>query len=435
SKSMFSAFGVDRSRPQVTWSGEDEAVVSQHGGFGDGEMASDSGVLGGLVGTTGAGGGGVVRGKGGGMAKSRGPRPTTATKTSRERSRNKGEKSDRKSADKSDPLDGLLLETESKPRAARRRRRPALGRRGGYWAQRVRTTVARISPSAPGNSEAAVDAARASLDQQPDSRDRHRLYVRALSYAGQLEEAERAAEAWLVRDQLDAEALTYLSDAIGRQGRRQEALRILSGIVDLDPDREVLHQRLIKAYRRAGRTNAACGHQVALAEVGDAKAEAIGAGARCLRVLGRAKQAARLVDSVASGKLRVQAEAAASRPEPAARTRGAFTVKASWDRDVDLDLSIVTPQGTRLSWMGGRKRVIADRAHSRAGELLGLTRATPGTYVLEVSRTGEGAQSGPVSGELMINAHGRRQRLRFNLEGERAVVGSVRVWREWRTVR
>jgi hypothetical protein len=438
SKSMFSAFGVDRSRPQVTWSGEEEAVVSQQQ-FLDAHDVGSAGALGVLGGTmgTGAGGGGM------GAGKSRGPRPMArpsaeppaATKAKRI-SRNKGDSAGAL-ADKT--LGDDIIEEKPASRSTvrsspRRRRRPLGGRRGGYWARRVRTTVARIQPRAVWEVGASVDAAKASLDEQPDSRDRHRTYVRALSYAGQLEEAEKAAEAWLVRDQLDAEALTYLSDAIGRQGRRQEALRILSGIVDLDPDRQVLHQRLIKAYRRAGMSEAACSHQVALAEVGDAKAEAIGAGVRCLRVLGHSARAGKLLDSVATAQLRVQAEAAASRPEPAERIRGSFTVEATWDRDVDLDLSIVTPQGTRLSWMGGRKRVIAERAHSHAGELVGLTRATPGTYVLEVNRTaiGGGSQE-PISGELVVKAHGARRRIPFTIEQDRLVVGSVRVWREWQT--
>ena len=50
--------------------------------------------------------------------------------------------------------------------------------------------------------------------ENPNSRDRHRALVRALSRAGELERAEAVAKQWLERDQLDPEALIYLLSLI-----------------------------------------------------------------------------------------------------------------------------------------------------------------------------------------------------------------------------
>ena len=59
---------------------------------------------------------------------------------------------------------------------------------------------------------------------------------------------------------------------------------------------------------------------------------------------------------------------------------------AIWTGGHDVDLTVVTPQGTRLSWMGGRINVVGSNGTSPDQERLGLKRVTTGSYVIEVTR-------------------------------------------------
>ena len=95
------------------------------------------------------------------------------------------------------------------------------------------------------NAVANFDAA---LTASPDSRDKHRALVQALAYAGETERARDVAARWLDRDPLDPQALGYEADLLGRDGQRDRALRTLAGLVDLDPDRVALHERMVHAY-------------------------------------------------------------------------------------------------------------------------------------------------------------------------------------------
>ena len=129
----------------------------------------------------------------------------------------------------------------------------------------------------------AVREAETLLRAQPDSRDRHRSLVRALSRAGELERAEEVARDWIERDRLDPEALTYLSDVVGRQGKRELALRLLSGIVDLEPDNVTLQERMANAFERAGKAERACAHRVALAAIRPGDEDLVANAVRCER--------------------------------------------------------------------------------------------------------------------------------------------------------
>jgi tetratricopeptide (TPR) repeat protein len=308
---------------------------------------------------------------------------------------------------------------------------PPRGR--GQWMRRVWFKVGEVSTGgAPHGQElAAVAAADNALRASPDSRDRHRNLVRALSRAGELARAEEIAQKWLGRDALDAEALTYLADVVGRQGRRDESLRLLSGVVDLRPDDAALHERLAGAFERAGMADRACAHRVALAELGGATAEALGTALRCEAALGRAESARRVLDTVSDGSLRTRAEALAQRGGLVERGGGEVTLEARWLGGSDLDVSLITPQGTRLSWMGGRKSVSGSDATSLSHERLAMRSATVGDYIVEVSRTSRD-DARPVSGSVEIVAFGTRRTVSFSLQGERTAVGRVQVRRESR---
>ena len=107
-----------------------------------------------------------------------------------------------------------------------------------------------------------------------------------------------------------------------------------------------------------------------------------------------------------------------------------MTVKldANWQGNSDLDLSIITPQGTRISWMGGRKATTGKNAYSFGREELGLTKASSGTYYIEVNRTDK--DTTPITGTISVQTRsdGRttKKPLRFTLTGKRAVIGQFK---------
>lgn len=276
----------------------------------------------------------------------------------------------------------------------------------GRWMRRVWRTIREGNVSnntQPTSSDLRLlsvseDALRAS----PDSRDRYREAARAAARTGDLDRARALAESWLGRDALDTEALTYLADAVGRMGESDEALRLLTGVVDLRPDDRALQERLMNAFRRAGNNTQACAFQVALDEI-DHRESASSRASRCASM------------STASESM-----------------SGDIRVDASWSGGENLDISLITPQGTRLSWMGGRTQVFGFGANSSSSEVLGLRRATAGSYIVELSRTNAGAQqegkrNDYTRGVVTINVLGVARTIPFVLTGSRAVVGRAEV--------
>lgn len=421
SAAMFQAFGVDRTRPQVAWTGEDDleentssGAVAYAGGGSSGEAAGFD--------------------LAGGKADS--ARADKAKKApSKDEDISLLEPLMEKSAT-SDRL-GPMGASRSAPAPVQPRDEP--------WVQDGRIMVAmrkvwfRTAAIADGGpdvatTQAAIDGAETALNEQPDSRERHRALVQALAYGGELPRATEIARRWLERDRLDPEALGYLADLLGRQGQRDAALRTLAGLVDLAPDTAVHHERLASAYERDGRLRQSCAHRIALAalETGDARRG--GAAVRCLRGLGLVADAELVLRGLRSDKLRVEAEKAATASAPPPRDGGDLTVRASWDAGADLDLTIVTPQGARLSWMGGRAGLVATDVRSATGEQLSLRTLPRGRYLVEVSRGADGA-NGPgrtIRGNLAVTALGDKRTLPFELVGDRAVVGRIDVTSQFR---
>ena len=284
----------------------------------------------------------------------------------------------------------------------------------------------------PADRQAVVEA-EAALRLQPDSRDRHRDLVRALSRVGDLARAEQVAEQWLGRDELDPEALVALSDVVGRQGRRAEALRLLTGVVDLEPDSEALHTRLIEAFDRAGQANRACSHRVAMAETEGADPDAIAEAVRCEQSLGDQASATQLLSAVTDANIRRRVERAVANPPRQRGVNGDLMLEATWSSPQDLDLTIVNSQGQRISWMGGRTNVVGETAWAPGREKLGLRWTPVGTYFIEVSRT-DPADTTPVTGQISVRMLRERRTIPFTLVGQQARVGSVRVRRESRLV-
>jgi hypothetical protein len=172
---------------------------------------------------------------------------------------------------------------------------------------------------------------------------------------------------------------------------------------------------------------------VTLAEIQPDDAEAVAAAVRCERGLEHAAGARRVLAAVTDARTRERVERLAAEPAPAPRVRGALVIDASWRGEADVDVALITPDGNRLSWMGGRTTVVGADAGALGHESLGLRRAQPGSYVLEVSRADDSEV--PVSGTLRVRVLGERRSVPFSLGAERRVtVARVDVQRRSRLV-
>lgn len=438
SEAMFRAFGVDRAKPMAQWTGEEgQAQVSESvGAVGYGDLAGETASMAARLGA-GKGGFGMMGG-GRGSAKSKKkkkkkkkmPRTNRAQNKAPSPSMSKDEflgmpdmaEASRKPEPRDDRSRAQDVKRENRPAS-----RPARRTRGGRWMQRVWTRVASIRRYRGVNQKihAAVDKAEARLAENPDSRDRHRDLVQALSYADELARAEDIANRWLERDRLDSEALAYLADIAARRGRRDQSIRLLSGVVDLRPGDRSLHRRLAKAYDRAGDRARACAHRVMLAELAPLNSMVLGDALRCERANGRSAQSDAILAATPEN-LRKSADALANKPARRERIHGDLRIDANWTGGSDLDIAIITPTGRRISWQGGHRRVAATEVHQVGSESLGLPRLGKGRYLIEISRTHPEARA-PVAGSVSVNVLGQRQRIPFELLADSKVLGAIRV--------
>jgi tetratricopeptide (TPR) repeat protein len=414
SQAMFDAFGVDRGKPAAIWTGEDalDEVASS------GAIALDRG-------DTGPAAGGRPANKAG----------KTATKDDGDEERDNPLARPKRPAPMSTApaSDKPVMRADKKAVSARDEWRGP----GASWIQlrRVWVRVPQVTPydTVHPSIAKAIGDAEAALAASPDSRENHRALVQALSYAGELDRARDVAKHWLERDQLDPQALGYLADLLGRAGQRELALRTLAGLVDLDADRVALHERMVRAYEQVGRLAQACGHRIAIASL-TPKLPAASAGAlRCLRALGRDRDAELILRALPDDATRAVVEKAALATPIAASPTGDLVVKARWDAAADLDLTLVTPEGSRVSWMGGRSDVVTTDVTSTDHEALAVKALRRGNYLVEISRTSSvsalasPATPGPIRGTLDIAALGAHRSIPFELTGARAVVGRVSV--------
>lgn len=464
SEAMFRAFRVDRNDSTIAqWTGDEDVVVGGEAGEASGEAVGfgrygtlGGGSAGGDIATSRPGvAGGSTRGRGQ-VRRRRASRPSGgAAAFDRDDLATDEEQAEpplpaRIAVAQNEPreVNGPLPDAIAAPAQPVMPRRPS--RRPGSWMRRVWVRTGQIHRSAEPTRAVlrAADEAEARLAESPDSRDRHRDAVRRLSRAGRLDRALEIADAWIERDREDPEALTAKADLLGRTGHRDEALRLLTGTVDLSPNSGTLHRRLAGAFERVGRPERACAHRIALAEINETDARAVATAMRCERALGRDEAASRILYSVREARVRTRAEQLAGSGDssaiPRGRTRrrghapvrslgasrpfgGDFTVDAEWSGG-DLDLSIITARGTRLSWMGGRTRVVADHVTDAGRERLGLRWTGVGSYTIEVSRTDPNDTS-EIRGRVVVRILGQRQTVPFTLTGERTVVARVRVRR------
>jgi hypothetical protein len=316
---------------------------------------------------------------------------------------------------------------------------PRENRGGGRWMRRIWVRQAELV-DAPVADPARITSARTALALEPDSRAKHRDFYKILSLAGQFAEADEVARRWTTRDALDPDALVRLAEVAARRGARDESLRILGGIADVRANDKAQLQRLVAMFDRAGDAERACSVRVSLAEAFATDLEFVAGAALCERALGRAAAAQRWIDSVTSPALRTSLDTMMTRlstqSTASSAVRGELVIEATWDTPTDLDLAVVDPKGTRITWAWGRTRGLTVRdATSSNREAIGLsTLQQTGDYVIEVSRA---SHNGPaLRGTVTVRAMGRTRVFRVHLESHQdtARLGAVRITREERLV-
>jgi hypothetical protein len=104
-------------------------------------------------------------------------------------------------------------------------------------------------------------------------------------------------------------------------------------------------------------------------------------------------------------------------------------VTAEWTGGDDIDIALIDAQGRRISWLGSPSKVgvsARDVINTRTEKIafLGLP---SGNYLIEVSRAGSG-QGNVIRGDLTLQLAGETRRVPFSLTGDRAEVGTMRVF-------
>jgi len=291
-------------------------------------------------------------------------------------------------------------------------------------------------------SVAKLAAAETALQAQPDSRDKTTALYALYSTLGRLGEAQELTSRWSGRDALDPDALLARADLAVRQGDREKAIRILSGLADVRPGDKTIQARLVELFDASQSPTRACAHRIALADLATTDAKAVASAVSCARAQGMADLAdtmRRDVDDKTRDALDKVISAAAT-AQPATTVRGDLQVTADWNGSADLDVALIDAQGKRMSWLGGtNSKVIisALNATSSRSESLGFLGLGSGSYIIEVTRAA-GSDANPndvVRGEVTVRLPGSGTRkVPFTLTGARATVGTVRVFFESKLV-
>jgi ferric-dicitrate binding protein FerR (iron transport regulator) len=416
SQAMFDAFGVDRTQPTQKWTGEealDESTASGVLDVGKDEAQGKAGKADDAPDDTAAA-----------PAKKT---ATTATPTPSMPVAPKPAAHASRPAMANGDMVGGLIDAPAMDDGGGGGFGGMRGHAGMVAMRKVWTRVAAIGSYDGVSSSLTREIANATdaLAKNPDSREKHRALVQELSYAGELDRARDIAAQWRTRDAMDPQALGYIADLMGRDGQRELALRTLDGLVDLHADEVALHTRMVAAYERTGRLAQACSHRIAIASINTKDARSAGDAARCLRNLGRASDADIVMQALADDPLRAAAEKAATVAPVAPRVAGDMVIDGTWMNPADLDISLITPDGTRVSWMGGRSDVVVNDSTSTTREEMALKTLRRGAYLIELSRA-DGA-TGPVRGTLDVTVLGEHRSLPFEMTGTHVTVGKINV--------
>lgn len=419
SEAMFRAFGVERTSPVATWTGDEAIEESSVDALGDLGLSG-----------AGEGGGGSGYGRGiGSLGSSGSAGPMNRAPASPARSSRATMDFDGAFEAEARPAQQPAPDRRDMPAAEASRARPVdlappMPPRGGRWMRREWYREASVRADR-GVSQADIDVlaqAESAFSQNPDSRDRMKALVRAMLRAGRVDAASSSVNKWLERDPNDVEALVAASDTAARSGDRRAALRMLAGAVDAEPGSKEMRERLALSLERVGRFADACAERIALAELAGADETSVARARACASGSGYGASLRTLRD--------VTGVTLSSTQEPA---RGELVVEASWSGNADLDISLLAPDGTRLSALGGRAGVRSENAASTSSETLALRSTRAGAYIIEVS-SATGALDHPISGTVRIRALGQTRSIPFTVHGPAVAAGRVDVVRRSRLV-
>jgi hypothetical protein len=253
-----------------------------------------------------------------------------------------------------------------------------------------------------------------------------RLY--SLYFAsGDLDRAGEIAESWSSKDPLDPDALTARADVAAARGDRDLSIRILGSVVDVRPGDHKSQWRLARLHRWAGRPEQGCRHSMAVAQIRSNDPKLLVEAVRCSQELGHAGVVADLMASADDATRRAtDALLAVPAADPFALS-GDLRVEATWDGGEDLDVSMLSPDSDRISWLGAPTHAVisARDVTSRIHEALALRGGAPGEYVFEITRSG--ARGGVVHGTMDITAAGDHRTVPFVLEGQRVRIALARI--------
>jgi ferric-dicitrate binding protein FerR (iron transport regulator) len=390
SPAMARAFKVEDTRPAIDWTGEEE-VVAEVGG--DIENEAGEGLSTKALSETAAG------------------KITTALPTLGTASRTT---MSRMEMDALDPSGGS-----------------GRVRRSSHW-EAMRKVWYREASIGRGESssfeERTLAKQEAALAQAPESRNRTRTALQWYLRMGLDRSADRLLERWAEKDRMDAGMLIAAADLASVRGDMARSRELLASAVDVDPTNLAAQERMVRLYQAAEDRGLACEHALTRAllapESWEPQVEAIRCGGE------RGRHLERLV----RGDLAKAAERLAAEPA-AGRSNDSLTLEARWDDDLDLDLLVFDPQGNRVSWQGGAKRVSAQDATRVGHELLAISADKVGRYRVMIVHADAAEiedRPRPVTGRVTLRAYGETRTLDFTTDGRRAQVGEVQVAAKWR---
>jgi hypothetical protein len=423
SPAMARAFGVTRTAPLATWSGDEAAKGST---TADPSAELDHLALG-RLGGPGLGSSGMSNGYG---------------------------KADDASGYKAAPAAATRApNTEATPPVAKpaaKRARPMPdddltwgGGGGGHWQQMreewYRTATWQNATELPASLEAAIGKARTAALATPDSRDRLVELFGLVARRDDLHDAQALMTTWIGRDPLDPEALLRRSELAAREGDRARAIRVELGALDVRPDDFELADSLATVALRAGDAKLACALRSVRAEVRPEDVEGLARRIVCLRETGDAPAATRLLAALPPERARSVeaglpiAAVTVAGPSGTSKASGDITAEATWNapagtKGVDLDLALVDDKGARWSWASPRKLEV-EGATSTTREAMGLAWIGGGDWTLELARA-DVSDTTPVSGTATVRFLGETKTFTFSLPataGPRTTVARVHV--------
>jgi hypothetical protein len=250
-----------------------------------------------------------------------------------------------------------------------------------------------------------------------------------------VDRAGEVAESWSAKDPLDPDALTARADVAAARGDRDLSIRILGSVVDVRPGDHKAQWRLARLHRWAGRPEQGCRHSMAVAQIRANDSKLFVEAVRCLQELGHAGVVADLMASADDATRRAtDILLRAPAPDPFALS-GDLRVEATWDGGEDLDVSMLSPDSDRISWLGAPTRAVisARDVTSRLHEALALRGGAPGEYVIEITRP-TGSRGGVVRGTMDITAAGDHRTVPFVLDGQRLRIALARITAKSRLV-